>query len=131
MTPPSLHALHHEAVKKLVRDQFTELQIETEIAATRAAAKPRQPLEMSEYERVKLFLGIQIGFLLLTPFTGGFRFALWSMMDTALMIQAIGITALAAVLPEELAADLGAVGRGAVLPVLTGCDGDGRDGVAA
>ena len=69
-----------------------------------STAKERQlpaPLEMSEYERVKLFLMIQIGFLFLTPFTGGFRFALWSMMDTALMIQAIGVTALAAVLPEE------------------------------
>ena len=65
------------------------------------AARPTAPLEMSEYQRVKLFLGIQVGFLFLTPFTGGFRFALWSMMDTALMIQAIGITALAAVLPED------------------------------
>jgi hypothetical protein len=30
---------------------------------------------------------------MLTPFTGGFHFALWSMLDTALMIQAIGVTA--------------------------------------
>ena len=56
---------------------------------------------MSDAARVKLFLAIQIFFLFMTPFCGGFHFALWSMMDTALMIQAIGITALVVVLDQE------------------------------
>jgi hypothetical protein len=33
-------------------------------------------------------------------FTGGFNFKLWSMLDTALMIQSIGVTALVVVLEE-------------------------------
>jgi hypothetical protein len=33
-------------------------------------------------------------------FTGGFNFKLWSMLDTALMIQSIGVTALVVVLDE-------------------------------
>ena len=56
---------------------------------------------ISDAARVKMFIAIQIFFLLLTPFCGGFHFALWSMMDTALMIQAIGITALVVVLDQQ------------------------------
>jgi hypothetical protein len=56
---------------------------------------------MSDAARVKMFLIIQLFFLFITPFCGGFHFALWSMMDTALMIQAIGITALVVVLDQE------------------------------
>ena len=66
-----------------------------------AAADPLSAPTMSDAARVKLFLGIQIFFLFITPFCGGFHFALWSMMDTALMIQAIGITALVVVLDQE------------------------------
>ena len=98
-----LQALQPEASRSDAPN-LTAVQREAEPFAALAAAKvhrPTAPLEMSEYQRVKLFLMIQVGFLFLTPFTGGFRFALWSMMDTALMIQAIGVTALAAVLPEE------------------------------
>ena len=50
--------------------------------------------------RVKLFIGIQTLFLLLSVFTGGFNFKLWSMLDTALLIQSIGITGLVVVLEE-------------------------------
>jgi len=53
-----------------------------------------------ELTRVKLFLGIQAFFLVVSVFTGGFNFKLWSMLDTALMIQSIGITALVVVLEE-------------------------------
>ena len=53
-----------------------------------------------EVTRVKLFLGIQAFFLLLSVFTGGFQFKLWSMLDTALMIQSIGVTSLVLVLEE-------------------------------
>lgn len=48
-----------------------------------------------------MFVGIQIGFLLLSVVTGGFQFKLWSMLDSALLIQSIGVTALVFVLDEE------------------------------
>ena len=54
-----------------------------------------------ELTRVKIFLGIQAFFLVLSVFTGGFNFKLWSMLDTALMIQLIGVTALVVVLEEH------------------------------
>ncbi len=54
----------------------------------------------SEVTRVKLFLGIQCFFLVLSVFTGGFHFKLWSMLDTALLIQSIGVTGLVVVLEE-------------------------------
>ena len=47
-----------------------------------------------------MFLGIQAFFLVVSVFTGGFNFKLWSMLDTALMIQSIGVTALVLVLEE-------------------------------
>lgn len=53
-----------------------------------------------EVTRLKLFLGIQAFFLALSVLTGGFQFKLWSMLDTALLIQSIGVTALVAVLDE-------------------------------
>jgi hypothetical protein len=55
---------------------------------------------VSEVTRVKLFLGIQAFFLLVSVFTGGFHFKLWSMLDTALLIQSIGVTGLIVVLDE-------------------------------
>ena len=59
-----------------------------------------QPAVADELTRVKIFLGIQAFFLVVSVFTGGFNFKLWSMLDTALMIQSIGITALVVVLEE-------------------------------
>jgi hypothetical protein len=53
-----------------------------------------------ELTRVKIFLFIQFFFLVVSVFTGGFNFKLWSMLDTALMIQSIGVTALVVVLEE-------------------------------
>jgi hypothetical protein len=64
-------------------------------------ASGASPPTMSDAARVKMFLAIQVAFLMLTPFTGGFHFSLWSMMDTALMIQAIGVTAVVVVLDQE------------------------------
>ena len=55
---------------------------------------------VGEVTRVKLFLGIQAFFLAVSVFTGGFHFKLWSMLDTALMIQSIGVTSLVLVLEE-------------------------------
>lgn len=60
-----------------------------------------RPPIADEVTRVKLFLGIQAFFLVVSVFTGGFHFKLWSMLDTALMIQSIGVTALVLVLEEE------------------------------
>ena len=63
--------------------------------------KPRlQAPVADELTRVKIFLGIQAFFLVVSVFTGGFNFKLWSMLDTALMIQSIGVTALVVVLEE-------------------------------
>ena len=59
-----------------------------------------QPNTVDELTRVKIFLGIQAFFLVVSVFTGGFNFKLWSMLDTALMIQSIGVTALVVVLEE-------------------------------
>lgn len=61
--------------------------------------KPDSPV-VDEVTRVKLFIGIQAFFLVISVFTGGFHFALWSMLDTALLIQSIGITGLVLVLEE-------------------------------
>ena len=55
---------------------------------------------VDELTRVKIFLAIQAFFLAVSVFTGGFNFKLWSMLDTALMIQSIGVTALVVVLEE-------------------------------
>jgi hypothetical protein len=60
----------------------------------------RQPVVADELTRVRIFLGIQAFFLVVSVFTGGFNFKLWSMLDTALMIQSIGVTALVVVLEE-------------------------------
>lgn len=66
-----------------------------------AAEKPKVEGPVAdELTRVKLFLGIQAFFLVVSVFTGGFNFKLWSMLDTALMIQSIGVTALVVVLDE-------------------------------
>lgn len=55
---------------------------------------------VAETTRVKLFLLIQGFFLVLSAFTGGFHYKLWSMRDTALLIQSIGVTGLVVVLEE-------------------------------
>jgi hypothetical protein len=64
---------------------------------------PEQPAPPAgqEASRVKLFLGIQFFFLVLSVFTGGFNFKLWSMLDSALLIQSIVVTSLVLVLDEE------------------------------
>ena len=58
------------------------------------------PSDSAEVTRVKLFLGMQFFFLVVSIFTGGFNFKLWSMLDTALMLQSIGVTSLVLVLEE-------------------------------
>lgn len=60
----------------------------------------RNAQSMDETTRVKIFLGIQAFFLVVSVFTGGFQYKLWSMLDTALLIQSIGVTGLIVVLEE-------------------------------
>ncbi len=72
----------------------------TAIDALRLDKPELQTPVADELTRVKLFLAIQTFFLVISVFTGGFNFKLWSMLDTALMIQSIGVTALVVVLEE-------------------------------
>lgn len=59
-----------------------------------------QPQEPSPYElgRFKTFLTIQVLFLLGSPLAGGFRFKPWSLLDSAILVLAIGLSGLAYVL---------------------------------
>src|SRR5438128_6094306 len=69
--------------------------------STREVEKTTVPTPVAdELTRVKIFLGIQAFFLVVSVFTGGFHFKLWSMLDTALLIQSIGVTGLVVVLEE-------------------------------
>jgi hypothetical protein len=53
-----------------------------------------------ETTRVKVFIWLQLFFLFVSIFTGGFHYKLWSMLDSALLIQSIGITGLVLVLDQ-------------------------------
>lgn len=52
----------------------------------------------SQSIRTLIFLGIQVFFLALSPWTGGFHNKVWSMLDSSLLVSAIGITGLVFVL---------------------------------
>jgi len=56
------------------------------------------PDDLGASGRLRLFLFVQVLFLLVTPLTGGFHFRLWSMLDTSLLLASIGITALVPVM---------------------------------
>ncbi len=51
-------------------------------------------------KRCTVFITIQIFFLFVSIFTGGFNHKLWSMLDSALLIQSLGVTGLVLVLDE-------------------------------
>ena len=53
-----------------------------------------------EIARVKIFIWIQLFFLGVSVVAGGFHFKVWSMLDTALLLQSIGVTGLIVVLDE-------------------------------
>lgn len=55
----------------------------------------------AEMMRLRTFFTIQVLFLLLSPLAGGFHYAVWSMLDTALLLLGIGISSLALVLESE------------------------------
>lgn len=56
-----------------------------------------EPKEISNNElaRYKNFLGIQVFFLIISPFAGGFNYKIWSMLDSAILVSCIGFTGLA------------------------------------
>jgi hypothetical protein len=60
---------------------------------------PRHAIS-DEITRVKIFIWLQLFFLFVSIFTGGFHYKLWSMLDSALLIQSIGITGLVLVLDQ-------------------------------
>jgi hypothetical protein len=62
--------------------------------------RPIGPGISDEVTRVRIFIWLQMFFLFVSIFTGGFHFKLWSMLDTALLIQSIGITGLVLVLDQ-------------------------------
>ena len=53
-----------------------------------------------EMTRCTVFISIQIFFLVVSIFTGGFHYKLWSMIDSALLIQSLGVTGLVPILDE-------------------------------
>lgn len=59
--------------------------------------------EPSRYElsRIRGFIKLQVLFLLASPLAGGGHFKLWSLLDTAILVMSIGITALAFVLESK------------------------------
>ncbi len=59
---------------------------------------PPPPPGPSETVRTIAFLIIQGLFFLISPITGGFQYKVWSMLDSALLLLAIGVTALVFVL---------------------------------
>jgi len=64
------------------------------------AGEPAPGASAAAVDRVKLFLLVQGFFLAVSTLTGGFQFKLWSMLDSALLIQSIGLTGLVPVLEE-------------------------------
>jgi hypothetical protein len=64
--------------------------------------RPIVPGVSDEVTRVRIFIWLQMFFLFVSIFTGGFHFKLWSMLDTALLIQSIGITGLVLVLDQPI-----------------------------
>ena len=54
----------------------------------------------SERDRALLFLGIQVGFLAVSPLARGFDMQVWSMLDSPILVFLIGITGLVFVLDE-------------------------------
>jgi len=59
-----------------------------------------------ELARFKVFVTIQVLFLLASPLAGGFHYKLWSMLDTALFVLSIGVSALAFVVETRRARTL-------------------------
>lgn len=52
----------------------------------------------TQMQRYQIFVGIQVFFLVISLFTGGFNFKVWSMLDTSILIISIGVTGLLFVL---------------------------------
>lgn len=64
-------------------------------------APPSDEPTKVELARFKAFLFIQFLFLGASPLAGGFHFSIWTMLDTSLLVLAIGMSALAFVLESR------------------------------
>lgn len=79
-----------------------EVPAQGEVPAVVEAPKPKTKTTLtsideptkSELARFRAFIFIQFLFLGASPLTGGFHYSFWSMMDTALLVMSIGLSAL-------------------------------------
>ena len=55
----------------------------------------------SQRNRVVAFIVIQVFFLLVSPWAGGFNYKVWSMLDSAILVVSIGLTGLMFVLEDR------------------------------
>ena len=67
-----------------------------------AAEKDPHPSGMtqSEVQRYQTFVWIQMFFLAVSVFAGGFNFTIWSMLDTSILVVSIGVAGLLFVIDD-------------------------------
>ncbi len=74
---------------------------ETNLTNTpQTAVVPAPEISRSEIQRYQTFVWIQIFFLGVSVFAGGFNYKVWSMLDSAILIVSIGIAGLLFVVDE-------------------------------
>lgn len=59
-------------------------------------------MTQSEVQRYQTFVWIQMFFLGVSLFAGGFNFTVWSMLDTSILVVSIGMAGLLFVIDEAL-----------------------------
>ncbi len=62
---------------------------------------PTQEISRSEIQRYQTFVWIQVFFLGVSVFAGGFNYKVWSMLDSAILIVSIGVAGLLFVVDES------------------------------
>jgi hypothetical protein len=70
------------------------------MAQSNPAPRP-QPSPQIENQKYGIFVALQVFFLIVSTFTGGFNFTVWSMLDSAILIVSIGLSGLLFVLDER------------------------------
>ncbi|MBN1254463.1 MAG: hypothetical protein JXA50_04250 [Deltaproteobacteria bacterium] len=63
--------------------------------------KTNSLLTAIEAKRTSAFIGLQLFFLAISPFTGGFHKEVWSMLDSSILVLSIGITGLIYILENQ------------------------------
>jgi hypothetical protein len=56
---------------------------------------------LSQLVKHGIFFGVQCLFLVISIFTGGFNYKVWSMLDSALLVLSIGITGILPIIDDE------------------------------